>query len=82
MLAIQVVLAAFSAVAIALQALKAGSPDFNTFWAAQHTDLPYNSALVSKLAGPSGIAAFIYPPTFLILTLPLRWVSAPAGLIV
>jgi hypothetical protein len=47
--------------------------DLAIFWAAQHTATPYDAARIPRILGP-GFYLFGYPPTFLILTWPLRWV--------
>jgi hypothetical protein len=76
-LAIQMAFAAAVAIALGVQALRA-SPDFSYFWAAHHVPLPYDSTMVSRAIGPK-TSFFPYPPTFLLMTLPLKWVSLPVG---
>ena len=75
----QVVFSAFVALVVGLQALKASSlPDFAVFWAAQHVAHPYDYLELSRALGPK-TTFFPYPPTFLLLTLPLAWVTMHAG---
>ena len=77
-LAVQVAFAAILAGAIGVQVLKSGASfDFVAFWAAHHVPLPYDHLALSKVAGAKTF--FPYPPTFLLLTLPLAWVSLQAG---
>jgi hypothetical protein len=75
-LAAQLVFAGFVAVAVALQAH--GPADFKIFWAAQHTSAPYDPAAIARVLGP-GLRPFSYPPTFLLLTTPLGWISQPVA---
>ena len=77
-LVIQVAFAVIVAGAIGIQFLKSGASfDFAAFWAAHHVALPYDHLALSKAAGAKTF--FPYPPTFLLLTLPLAWVSMQAG---
>jgi hypothetical protein len=75
----QIAFAAFVAIAVGVQGLAAATqPDFSVFWAAHRTTAPYLSAEYARLLGP-GERYFPYPPTFLVLTLPLKWMSYPAA---
>ena len=77
-LAVQVAFAMVLAGAIGVQVLKSGASfDFVAFWAAHHVPLPYDHLALSKAAGAKTF--FPYPPTFLLLTLPLAWVSMQVG---
>lgn len=70
--AAQLVFTAAVVIAVGLQALHAAkSPDFAMIWAAQHTVRPYSIDALNAVLG-SGGHYFPYPPTVLVLTLPLR----------
>ena len=53
-------------------------PDFNVLWAAHHVDAPYDTAALEGLLG-RGLKLFSYPPTFLVVTFPLNWLSIQAA---
>ena len=70
--------AAFGIAAVALVAHHAGRPDFDIFWGAQHSAVPYDTAAVkAALEGlsPEGPRYFAYPPTFLALSAPLKLIG-------
>jgi hypothetical protein len=54
-----------------------GHPDFIAFWAAHRVTDPYNCRAITQAAGTPEM--FPYPPTFLLLSAPLRWLSAFDG---
>lgn len=49
-------------------------PDFATFWMAHQVSEPYGLEISRRLASPVPAVLFAYPPTFLLLTLPLALV--------
>lgn len=80
LLAVQVAFAAIIATGVGVVAMKSNVlPDFGMFWAAHHVALPYKPAVLPDVLGPKNVLYFPYPPTFLVLTLPLAWVSLSAG---
>ncbi|WP_372786895.1 glycosyltransferase family 87 protein [Phenylobacterium sp.] len=78
-LAIQLALAV--TVGVAAGVLHFISPlraDFGSFWAAHHVASAYDTAALSRFLHVTH-AYFPYPPTFLMLTMPLAWVSVSVG---
>jgi Glycosyltransferase family 87 len=78
-LAIQLVLAAaVGAAAALLHFMKPLRADFGSFWAAHHVTSAYDTVEISRFLHVTH-GFFPYPPTFLMLTLPLAWVSVSVG---
>jgi hypothetical protein len=78
-LAIQLVLA--FAIGVSIGMLHFIAPiraDFSSFWAAHHVASAYDTAAVSRLLHVTH-GFFPYPPPFLMLTVPLAWVSVSVG---
>jgi hypothetical protein len=81
----QMLFVAVIAMVFARQAFAAlGHPDFLSFWAAHHVADPYDSRTISNAMGVPQVtevttAVFPYPPTFLLMTAPLQWLSAFDG---
>ena len=68
-----------AAIALAFVVVKSGAvSDFAVFWTAQHLAHPYDFVELSRAIGPK-TTYFPYPPTFLLLTVPLGWLSLPAA---
>jgi hypothetical protein len=78
-LAIQLVIAAGVGAAVGLRHfIEPIGADFGSFWAAHHVTSAYDTVEISRFLHVTH-GFFPYPPTFLMLTLPLAWVSVSVG---